>query len=428
MGTWYRYHHLFQELLRSRAGARRARPGAASSSRARPTGVRRTSSPRRPSGTRRQAGDVDRVARLVERCALPAYQSGRVATAERWLDWLEERGALERNAAVAVLAALVATVWGRPAEAERLAEAAERATLRRHPARRQRSRSTRGWPSCAPCVVLRGVARMRADAELATPNARPRQPVPPDTPCCCSRSRSGWPARSTEADDLLADVAEEGLELGAARAGGGGARRARRDRDRARRVGPGRGARGPGASGHPPVADGGVPHQRIRLCGGGPRRAPPRGRRARPRAPRPSADACGRGSPTRCRTSRSRPAWSSPAPTWPSPTPAEPGRCCARSRRCCAGNQISGCSRPRWRSCARSLKTMRADAPGASTLTAAELRLLPYLATHLSFPEIGRAPVPVAPHREITRHGDLPQAQRDLPHRRGRARPRVGLL
>ena len=35
------------------------------------------------------------------------------------------------------------------------------------------------------------------------------------------------------------------------------------------------------------------------------------------------------------------------------------------------------------------LKTMRADAPGASTLTEAELRLLPYLATHLSFREIG---------------------------------------
>ena len=36
-----------------------------------------------------------------------------------------------------------------------------------------------------------------------------------------------------------------------------------------------------------------------------------------------------------------------------------------------------------------SLKTLRAKAPGASTLTEAELRLLPYLATHLSFREIG---------------------------------------
>ena len=36
------------------------------------------------------------------------------------------------------------------------------------------------------------------------------------------------------------------------------------------------------------------------------------------------------------------------------------------------------------------LKTMRADAPGTSSMTAAELRMLPYLATHLSFPEIGQ--------------------------------------
>jgi LuxR family maltose regulon positive regulatory protein len=37
-----------------------------------------------------------------------------------------------------------------------------------------------------------------------------------------------------------------------------------------------------------------------------------------------------------------------------------------------------------------SLNTLRADTPGASSMTAAELRLLPYLATHLSFPEIGQ--------------------------------------
>ncbi len=36
-----------------------------------------------------------------------------------------------------------------------------------------------------------------------------------------------------------------------------------------------------------------------------------------------------------------------------------------------------------------SLKTMHAQAPGASTLTEAELHLLPHLATHLSFRELG---------------------------------------
>jgi LuxR family maltose regulon positive regulatory protein len=32
---------------------------------------------------------------------------------------------------------------------------------------------------------------------------------------------------------------------------------------------------------------------------------------------------------------------------------------------------------------------MRSEAPGSSTLSEAELRILPYLATHLSFREIG---------------------------------------
>ncbi|HZM39662.1 MAG TPA: LuxR C-terminal-related transcriptional regulator, partial [Acidimicrobiales bacterium] len=36
------------------------------------------------------------------------------------------------------------------------------------------------------------------------------------------------------------------------------------------------------------------------------------------------------------------------------------------------------------------LDTVRGGAPGASSLTTAELRLLPLLPTHLTYPEIGR--------------------------------------
>ena len=126
-GDWYRYHHLFQDLLRSQLV--RAEPDLMSELLERAAGwCEANQLPETAIGYAQAAGDVDRVARLVERCTMPAYQSGRVATAERWLDWLEGRGALERNAAVAVLAGLVTAIWGRPAEAERLAEAAERAT------------------------------------------------------------------------------------------------------------------------------------------------------------------------------------------------------------------------------------------------------------------------------------------------------------
>ena len=49
-------------------------------------------------------------------------------------------------------------------------------------------------------------------------------------------------------------------------------------------------------------------------------------------------------------------------------------------------------------------------APGASALTAAELRLLPMLATHLSFPEIAAGDVPLPPHRQGRGDIDLPEA------------------
>ena len=69
-----------------------------------------------------------------------------------------------------------------------------------------------------------------------------------------------------------------------------------------------------------------------------------------------------------------------------------------------------------------SLQTMRAQAPGASTLTEAELRVLPYLATHLSFREIAERLFLSRHTDQVTRDGHLPQAQRDLAQRRRRTR------
>ena len=238
---------------------------------------------------------------------------------------------------------------------------------------------------------------------------------------------SHWLAGEVDqADDLFADVAEEGLELGAhevaavalgeraavaigrgAMGRGGGVRRARRfgSSHRSR------------LDEYPTSAFVCALAARVALHRGEAQRAHEllaRAQRLRPRltyaiaAPR-----------------RPDAAWSLPAPTWRWPTPAAPRRCCARSTRCCADSQTSARFRLQVDELRASLKTMRADAPGASTLTEAELRLLPYLATHLSFPEIGER-LYVSRHT-VKSHGDgrLPQAQRQLPQRRGRARPRA---
>ena len=50
-----------------------------------------------------KAGEADSVARLAAALAFPAYQQGRVATAERWFGWLEDHGAMANQPAAAVI-------------------------------------------------------------------------------------------------------------------------------------------------------------------------------------------------------------------------------------------------------------------------------------------------------------------------------------
>src|SRR6185436_343426 len=111
---WFRSPHLFQELLR--AQLERAEPDLV------PRLLGRASEWCVPNGQleaalgyAQEAGDVDRAAKLFEQCGPLVYQSGRIATTQRWLDWMEANGAMERNVAVATLAAAVASTWGRPA-------------------------------------------------------------------------------------------------------------------------------------------------------------------------------------------------------------------------------------------------------------------------------------------------------------------------
>ena len=65
-------------------------------------------------------------ARLVRELWLPAYRQGRVTTLQRWFGWLEDRGGIEGHPLAAVYASLLAVLIGRPAEAERWADVADR--------------------------------------------------------------------------------------------------------------------------------------------------------------------------------------------------------------------------------------------------------------------------------------------------------------
>ena len=207
----YRYHHLFAELLL--AELERAEPEAVPLLLIRAADwCQANALPETAIGYAQRAGDVDRVARLVEGCAQPAYQSGRVATSERWLAWLDEHDAIERNAAVAVLGALIAAVQGRPAEAERWADAAGRASY--EGTLYDGSSSLGSWRALLSALLCRtGVATMRADAGLAARSLAPGSQFRPTALLLLALSTL-LEDEADEADDLLADAVEAGLELG----------------------------------------------------------------------------------------------------------------------------------------------------------------------------------------------------------------------
>jgi LuxR family transcriptional regulator, maltose regulon positive regulatory protein len=164
-GQWYRYHHLFRDMLL--AELHRLEPGLI------PVLHRRAAQWHERNGEPAEAleywmkaGEADSAARLVGTLAFPTYQRGRVATAERWFGWLDDHAPRGTYPAVAVLAAMVSAVTGKPGQAELWAEVAERGVAT--------ASLPDGSPTIEPWLALlrallcrRGVDQMRADAELA---------------------------------------------------------------------------------------------------------------------------------------------------------------------------------------------------------------------------------------------------------------------
>jgi LuxR family transcriptional regulator, maltose regulon positive regulatory protein len=105
------------------------------------------------------SGDTDRMARIVAAIALPAYYRGRIDDVEGWLDKFDETE-VERYPAVAVTGGWLHALRGRPAAAERWLAAAER--------------GADGEASVEPAISLLhaalcrdGVDQMCVDIELA---------------------------------------------------------------------------------------------------------------------------------------------------------------------------------------------------------------------------------------------------------------------
>jgi LuxR family maltose regulon positive regulatory protein len=208
---WYRLHRLFRELLGSQlerddpAAARRLTRRAAE-------WCERNDLAEDAIDYAMAAGDADRVARLVVDVALPTYEAGRFSTLQRWFGWLEQRGLGDRHEAIALLGAWVNALAGRPAAAERWAEAAEQ------------------WPSDDPpadgvlpvdgslallkaALCRHGVKQMLADAEDALSLAPTGSP-PQATAQLLLGIAHLLAGDLSAADHCLAGAGQAGEELG----------------------------------------------------------------------------------------------------------------------------------------------------------------------------------------------------------------------
>ena len=170
---WFRYHHLFRELLSSEL--RRREPANVTELHLRAaTWCETNGQPEAAIDHAQAAGDADLVARLVLQIANPVWASGRAHTVLRWMEWFEANGLVERFPAIAVHGALMHALTGHPAGTERWAAAAERTpptgTL-------DDGNTMEGTLAYLRALLCRdGVEEMRRDAQIAWNGLSPASP------------------------------------------------------------------------------------------------------------------------------------------------------------------------------------------------------------------------------------------------------------
>jgi LuxR family maltose regulon positive regulatory protein len=164
-GHWYRYHHLFQDMLL--AELERTEPGLI------PVLRRRAASWCLANDLAEEAleysiaaEDADTVAYQVGNLWLPVFRQGRFATVQRWFDWLDDHGGIERHPMVAAQAGMVAAATGKAAEAERWADMVDRWQYGDRP--QPADLAAEAWAATLRATMCRrGIKQMLADADEA---------------------------------------------------------------------------------------------------------------------------------------------------------------------------------------------------------------------------------------------------------------------
>ena len=170
---WYRYHHLFRELLQ--AELRRREPDLVRDLHSRAAEwYEANAMPEAAIEHAQAAGDHDRVARLVLELAQPVWAGGRVQTVLRWMEWLRDATSAEHYGAIAVHGSLIFALLGQPGAAERWAAAAERVSSAGTLPDGSTMESTLAY---LRAILSRdGVDEMRRDAQIAWEGLSPASP------------------------------------------------------------------------------------------------------------------------------------------------------------------------------------------------------------------------------------------------------------
>ena len=201
---WYRYHHLFRDVLLAELASRR--PGLAPVLHSRAADwFERQGMPEEAFGHAWAAGDEDRAARLLEQLALQLYRTARIDTLRAWLDRFDER-VMERHPSLAVLAGWTAALTGDAIGAAWWADVAARSRVVESPL--DGSTSTASTLHLLHALTCRrGVDQMRADAEAAVrlePEASPWRPAA----LMLHGASSLLAGDAEQADAILADAVE----------------------------------------------------------------------------------------------------------------------------------------------------------------------------------------------------------------------------
>jgi LuxR family transcriptional regulator, maltose regulon positive regulatory protein len=179
---WYRYHHLFRDMLL--AELERVEPGLMPVLRRRAAGwCLRHGRPEEALEYFMAAGDAEAAASLVESLSLQTYRQGRVTTLQRWFEWLDGEHAIDGHPLAAVWASILAGQTGRPAEAERWANAVDR--WQQGKVAWPVDPAAEAWAAMLRAIMCRqGVKQMRADADEAAQRFAVAGIIAPVAPLC----------------------------------------------------------------------------------------------------------------------------------------------------------------------------------------------------------------------------------------------------